>query len=281
MNDSNIRSWIGRTETVDGTVDAWPTAAMNATLDRDDPWPASGDVLPALYHWLYFVPLAKTSELAADGHIKKGGFMPPVALPRRMWVSSDITFRAPLGIGEAAKRVSTIEDIAEKQGGSGPLTFVTLRHEIEGAVGTAIVDRQTVVYREAPDGPQPVPPGKPAPTDANFSRSVMPTPALLFRYSALSFNGHRIHYDHPFTTEDEGYPGLVVHGPLTATLLADLVRREVAGAHIARFAFRAMKPLFAGRPFTVNGRREGDGQLTLWVADSDGDLAVEAEVELG
>ena len=275
-----LRDWIGRTESVTDLVAAWPMAALNATLDRGEAFPCPGDPLPALYHWLYFLPLAETSELDADGHPRRGGFLPPVTLPRRMWASSDVAFTGQVRIGEEATRSSLIEDIAEKQGRSGPLVFVTIRHEIANADGIAITDRQTVVYRGETGGGPP-PGGKPAPGEGDFSRAISPSAALLFRYSALTFNAHRIHYDHPFTTEVEGYPGLVVHGPLLATLLADLVRRALPDVAITRFRFRAVKPVFDDAPFTVCGRRDGENAVALWVRDGAGDLCVEAAAELG
>lgn len=279
---ADIRAWIGRSESATDLIAPAPVAALNATLDRDDPPPRPGDPLPPLYHWLYcrFLGLAKTEELGEDGHPRRGGFLPPVRLPRRMWAASEVRFEGALRIGEEAERVSVIEDVAEKTGHSGPLVFVTIRHEISGPSGRAVTDRQTVVYREAPAKGEAAAPGSPAPKDAEFWRRVTPNEALLFRYSALIFNAHRIHYDRPFATGVEGYPGLVVHGPLVATLLADLVRRERESATIARFAFRAVRPLFAGSPFTVNGRSEKGGTIRLWTADSGNALATEAEAEL-
>jgi 3-methylfumaryl-CoA hydratase len=277
---TKLRDWIGRTETMTELVAARPVAALNATLDRGDAAPSLGDALPPLYHWLYFLPLAETSELDVDGHPKRGDFLPPVTLPRRMWASSDVAFTGQVRIGEEATRNSVIEDVAEKQGRSGPLVFVTVRHEIACAGTIAITDRQTIVYR-GEDGGGPPAAGKPAPGGSDFSRAITPSAALLFRYSALIFNAHRIHYDHPFTTKVEGYPGLVVHGPLLATLLADLVRRALPIEAITRFRFRAVKPVFDDAPFTICGRRDGENAVVLWVRDSAGDLCVDAAVELG
>ena len=276
----DIRDWIGNTETVTELVGPTPVAALDATLDRGEPVPRPGDPLPPLYHWLYFLPLAQTADLDVDGHPKRGGFLPPVALPRRMWAASDVSFAGLLRIGEEATRTSVIEDVAEKAGKSGRLVFVTVRHEIANRDGLAISDRQTVVYREAAAG-EPPPAGRPAPEESDFSRVITPSPALLFRYSALIFNAHRIHYDHPYTTAVEGYPGLVVHGPLLATLLTDLVRRAHPERPIARFRFRAVKPVFDTAPFTVCGRRDGENALALWVRDEDGELSVDAAAELG
>ena len=278
---NDLQRWIGRAETITDVLAPAPVAALNATLDRDDPAPSIGDALPPLYHWLYFLAPAPTSALDIDGHPKRGGLLPPVTLPRRMWVGSDVTFDGVLRLGEEAARISTIEDVSEKKGRSGPLVFVTIRHEIKGAEGTAITDRQTVVYRDKPRGIEAPPPGKPAPGDGEFSRIIEPSAALLFRYSALIFNAHRIHYDHPYTVDVEGYPGLVVHGPLLATLLTDLVRRQEPERTIRRFRFAALKPVFNDAPFEVCGRADGEAQMTLWVRDGAGELCVDGAVELG
>ncbi len=284
--------WIGRTETLTELVAARPVAALNATLDRGEAYPQPGDSVPPLYHWLYFLPLAETSALDTDGHPKRGDFLPPVALPRRMWASSEVSFTGQIRIGEEASRHSIIEDIAEKKGRTGALVFVTVRHEIANLDGIAITDRQTIVYRDVPQavpgaenggegGGGQAPAGVPAPAESDFSRLITPSAALLFRYSALIFNAHRIHYDHPFTTEVEGYRALVVHGPLLATLLTDLVHRALPGVTLARFRFRAVKPVFDDAPFTICGRRDGENAIALWVRDAAGDLCVDAAAELG
>ena len=278
---AELTDWIGRTQTIEDFIAATPVAALDATLDRAGPVPGIGAPLPPLYHWLYFLPLAPTSELDIDGHPRRGTFLPPVTLPRRMWASSDVTFLGAVPIGALATQTSVIEDVAEKRGRSGPLVFVTIRHEVSGADGPAVVDRQTVVYREAPPGgAEMVAAGRPAPAESDFSRVVTPSAALLFRYSALIFNAHRIHYDVPYTKEVEGYPGLVVHGPLLATLLTDLVRRALPEAAIARFRFRAVKPVFDTAPFTLCARRDADKVIALWVRDEAGDLCVDASAQI-
>ena len=278
-NDIDLKDWIGREETGTDQLTLVPVAALNATLDRDDPMPQVGDILPPLYHWLYFLPLARTAELDTDGHPKRGGFLPPVTQPRRMWVGSDVTFAGDLRLGETAERVSTIENIDEKQGRSGKLVFVTIHHQITGA-GGAVADRQTVVYRDRPTGIEAPAPGKPAPSDAAYQRTVVPSAALLFRYSALIFNAHRIHYDTPYTREEEGYPGLLVHGPLLATLMTDLVRRNLPGRAIRHFHFRAVKPVFDDAPFEVCGKPGDAGGVALWVRDAAGELCVDGGVEM-
>jgi 3-methylfumaryl-CoA hydratase len=278
-----LNDWIGREETACDIIAPARVAALEATLDRVEALPSAGDDLPPLYHWMFadFLGRAKTAELGPDGHPKRGGFLPPVTLPRRMWAASDVTFQAPLKLGEEVTRRSIIENIEEKSGRTGQLVFVTLRHDYTGASGGALSDRQTIVYCEAPPerAKGALPPGKAAPADPGFSRSLTPDIALLFRYSALIFNAHRIHYDRPYAMDAEGYPGLVVHGPLIATLLADLLRRERAGAQISRINFRAVKPLIDGRALTLGGA-ETAGGFDLWAADDTGDLGAQARIEI-
>jgi 3-methylfumaryl-CoA hydratase len=281
-NNEDFSGWIGRSEDASDIIAPMRVAELNATLDRDDGFPSRGDALPALYHWMFgaFLGLAKTSDLGSDGHPRRGLFLPPIRLPRRMWAASDVTFHAPLSIGEDITRHAVIENIEDKAGRSGRLTFVTVRHDYSGPAGLALTDRQTIVYREAPAASErgKEPTTKPAPDDAAFSRRLVPDVAMLFRYSALIFNAHRIHFDQPFVTEEEGYPGLVVHGPLIATLLADLLRRERPEARIARIRFRAAAPLFAAREMTVAGRETETG-YRLWAANDAGGFAAEADIE--
>ena len=273
---AELARWIGRQERVADRVTATPVAALAATLDRDDPPPQDGDPLPPLWHWLYFLPLHRQSELGPDGHARRGGFLPPVALPRRMWAGGRFEFRRPLAVGTTVERISTIADVRHKAGRSGDLVFVVVRHEINDAVGTAITEEHDIVYRAAPQPGSGAAPGIAAPAAPAWTRRVVPDDVLLFRYSALTFNGHRIHYDRRYVTTVEGYPGLVVHGPLQATLLLDLVRRELPAATVARFEFRATRPLFDTAPFGVCGRLQGGDAASLWVQDADGLLAMEA-----
>ncbi len=258
---------------------AAPIAALSATLDRDDPAPHPGDPLPPLWHWLYFLPVSRQSQIGPDGHTTRGGFLPPVSLPRRMWAGSRLEFRSPLRIGEEITRVSRIESVKEKHGRSGPLVFITVRHEISNAHGLAVVDEHDIVFRELAKPGEDVPAPPPAPADHKWEREIHPGDVLLFRYSALTFNGHRIHYDRRYVTEVEGYPGLVVHGPLIATLLLDLLRRSMPEASVARFTFRAVSPLFDIAPFWVCGQPEGD-RIRLWAKNASGGLAMEAVAEL-
>src|SRR4051794_28199578 len=279
LNVDHLRSWIGKQETLVDQVTRFPIVALSATLDRDDPAPQKGDPLPPLWHWLYFLPAARQSILGPDGHPARGGFLPPVPLPRRMWAGGRFTFHQPLRVDETIARTSTVKDITIKHGRNGPLCFVLMQHEISGPNGLALVEEHDIVYR---DNPQPNEvPGAPKPvrTDGIWQRDIHPTDPLLFRYSALTFNSHRIHYDRRYVTETEGYPGLIVHGPLIATLLMDLLRRNTSQA-VASFRFRAVSPLFDIAPFSVHGAPDGHGKAALWARSAEGNLAMEAEAAL-
>ena len=278
----NLTDWIGRSETVTDTVAPTPYAALSAMLDRDPQRPPVGTLLPALWHWLYFLPLHRQSEIGPDGHAKRGGFLPPVPLPRRMWAGSQFQFHSPLRVGDALMRTSTIHDVTEKSGRTGPLVFVKVRHEIQrdGEADVALTEFHDIVYREAPSAEQPATAPTTAPAISPWERKWVPDDVLLFRYSALTFNGHRIHYDRRYVTEVEGYPGLIVHGPLIATLLVDLLRRERPEARLGAFEFRAMSPLFDTAPFSVCGRFDDTKHATLWARGPQGQLAMQASATL-
>jgi 3-methylfumaryl-CoA hydratase len=276
LDIASLEQWIGRTETRTDQVTAAPVAALSATLDRDDPQPQFGDVLPPLWHWLYFLDRTRQSELAADGHAKRGGFLPPVPLPRRMWAGSRIEFHHPLRIGETITRESRIVSVKHKQGRTGDLVFVLVRHEIRNDQGLALTDEHDIVYRGHTQPAESAPPPQPAPNDHTWERVIQPDDVLLFRYSALTFNGHRIHYDRRYTTEVEGYPGLIVHGPLQATLLVDLLRRSLPDTRVTRFSFRAVSPIFDTAAFSVCGKTSGSGEVELWSKNSDGVLGMSA-----
>lgn len=275
----NLKDWIGRSESVSDTATATPYAALSATFDRAAERPASGTVLPALWHWLYFLPMHRQSEIGPDGHAKRGGFLPPVPLPRRMWAGSQFEFHKPLYIGDAMTRTSTIHDVTEKNGRTGPLVFVKVRHEIrrDGESDIALTEFHDIVYRE-PASPDDVPPlPKAAPASSTWEKKWTPDDVLLFRYSALTFNGHRIHYDRKYVTEVEGYPGLVVHGPMIATLLLDLLRHQLPDAQVLRYEFRAIRPAFDINHFFVCGEPQPDGKtFRLWAKDHEGWLTMEA-----
>lgn len=281
LDIEHLKLWVGKSESRSDHVALTPMAALAATLDRDDPAPQVADVLPALWHWLYFLPLHRQSDLGADGHPHRGGFLPPVPLPRRMWAGGRLEFLQPLRAGEAIERVSRVVSVDVKEGRSGSLVFVLVRHEISNQAGLAIVEEHDIVYRDmpAPAAPQVAPVA--APQDSSWERIVHPDDALLFRYSALTFNSHRIHYSRDYVTEVEGYPGLVVHGPLIATLLVDLLRRELPEARLAAFSFRAVRPLFDVADFRVCGKLAEDGKtVALWAKDGEGFLAMEASARL-
>jgi 3-methylfumaryl-CoA hydratase len=239
--------------------------------------------LPPLWHWLYFLPLYRQSEVGPDGHAKRGGFLPPVPLPRRMWAGSQFEFNRALRVGDRITRVSTIADVTEKSGRTGPLVFVKVRHEIRANddASPAIVEFHDIVYREAPKPDEATPPPKAAPSQGSWLRHWIPDDVLLFRYSALTFNGHRIHYDRKYVTEVEGYPGLIVHGPLIATLLLDLLRSERPDAVVRRYEFRAVRPLFDINAFDVCGEPSEDGKsVRLWAKDQEGWLAMDATAQI-
>jgi 3-methylfumaryl-CoA hydratase len=269
--------WIGRRDVLHDVATQAPLAGLAATLDHTDPPWMPGEV-PPLGHWLYFLPRALQRDIAADGHPHKGGFLPPVDLPRRMWAGGEFAFKAPIPVGAAITRRSTIAHVTEKTGRSGPMVFVRVEHEVLAGDDLALTEIHHIVYREAPkpDEAQPLP--EPAPEGAVWRRTIVPDIVLLFRYSALTFNGHRIHYDRDYCRDVEGYPGLIVHGPLTATLLVDLFLRQNPGARVTGFRFRAKRPLFDIHPFHVCGCPVPGG-ARLWIADHLGNLAMSAELE--
>ena len=270
----NPGQWIGRSETREDLIVPWPARALAATLGDASAGFADGDALPQAWHWLYFLDAQPPSALGPDGHPARGGFLPPVPLPRRMWAGGRMRFDHPLRIGERARKVSTIASVEQKSGRSGELVFVTVRHEISAGGRTAIVDEQDLVYRGAAAAGDKRPAGEPAPAAAAWRQDCRADPVMLFRYSALTFNGHRIHYDRPYAMHEEHYAGLVVHGPLQATLLLDLARRNAAQA-VRTFQYRAMQPIFDGAAFTVNGNPRAEG-AELWTASDEGSIAMKA-----
>ena len=278
MSENDLSAWVGRSETVRDTIVPTPVAALTATLDHPAASIDTGMALPPLWHWLYFLPLHRQSEIGADGHAKRGGFLPPVPLPRRMWAGSQFEFRSPIRVGDRVARTSTIDDVTTKEGRTGTLVFVKVRHELrcDDSTDPALVEFHDIVYREAKKPTDAEPPPQKAPAGAPnpragpersdgghtfWQRIIVPDDVLLFRYSALTFNGHRIHYDRKYVTEVEGYPGLIVHGPLIATLLMDLLRRQMPQADVASFRFKAVRATFDLNPFSVNGALIDDPQV--------------------
>jgi 3-methylfumaryl-CoA hydratase len=310
----DLTSWIGRSETATDIATSAPLNGLAALLDHDTPpWPAD-EVVP-LGHWLYFLPRARQSQMDADGHPHRGGFLPPVPLPRRMWAGGRLTFECPIPIGAVLERRSTITDVTLKTGRSGPMVFVTVRHEIAFEGRCAIREEQDIVYREMPtlsatpsvSAPQSAPatqsaPGisatpaetsKPAgdtsrplpstgateaPRPSHWTREFVPDPVQLFRFSALTFNAHRIHYDRPYAREIEHYPGLVVQGPFVATLLLDHFLRRMPGARVVSFAFRAQRPLYDTAPFSLCLDAQAT-QAELWTLDADRQVTMTASVQ--
>ena len=280
LDIDRLRSWIGKQQTLTDRATSVPVTALSATLDRDDPPAQAGDPLPPLWHWLYFLPLARQSDIGPDGHPRRGGFLPPVPLPRRMWAGGRFAFLKPIALEEKITRVSTVAAVTVKQGRAGSLCFVLVRHEVHGESGLALTEEHDIVYRDAPGPNEPPPAPKAATDNAVWNRDIEPDPVLLFRYSALTFNGHRIHYDRKYVTETEGYPGLIVHGPLIATLLVDLLRRNT-DRPLKSFKFRAVSPLFDIAPFSVHGRPGENGQVALWARNAQGNVAMEADAVVG
>lgn len=275
---SSLQAWVGRQETRRDVITQAPVTGLSATLGYTSPRAGAGEALPPLWHWLYFLSAPPAAEVDVDGHARRGGFLPPVPLPRRMWAGGSVRFVAPLHVGDEVQRVSTISDISYKQGSSGPLVFVALLHQVYRGEDLAIEEVQNLVYREAASVPL-VARAQPAPAPAQWSREFEPDPVLLFRYSALTFNSHRIHYDRDYATTVENYPGLLVQGPLTATLLLDALQREIPDAPLERFEFRGLRPLFEGGLMHLQGHRNGDS-VELWALDAGGALAMTARAGL-
>lgn len=275
---TDFSHWIGRMQESVERCDAWPLNGLRALLDLPADASDSGE-LPPLAHWLYFPPTVPQSKVGSDGHPQRGDFLPPLAQPRRMWAASDIHFEAPIRVGQTLRKSAEVAQIVEKPGKSGSLVFVTVKNVYEADGRQVLSETQTLVYRDDPAPGEAPPPPKPAPADPQWSVRIDPDPVLLFRYSAVTFNAHRIHYDAPYAQEVEGYEGPVVHGQLTATLMLQALIRQHADMQLARFSFRAVRPLFSGAPYFLEGRaREGGSQL--WARDDRGQLAMTAEVEM-
>lgn len=283
MGDSESwRQWIGREQVVEDVMDPARAQALHATLERPGALPAAGDPLPPLWHWIYFWSIAPMSELGPDGHLALGRFLPDLGLPRRMWAGSRFTFhRGPI-LGAWAERRSTIADITLKEGRSGPLAFVTVHHRLSDGDGLCVEEEQDLVYRSAqkPGAGRAQPKSAPEHAPA-WGRRLSVDPVLLFRYSALTFNGHRIHYDRDFACDTEGYPGLIVHGPLLGLLMCQLGIDENSARQATGYRFRLSHPVFVHQNFTVAGSAVEDGRgANLWVQSEEGALAAEGRLEL-
>jgi 3-methylfumaryl-CoA hydratase len=253
---SEFNDWVGRDQTATDMLEPARSNALRVALGGKGDLQA-GDALPLLHHWLYFWDVKPPAELGSDGHPAKGGFLPPVPLPRRMWAGGRLKFLAPLRLGDRVTKTSTITSVTEKTGRSGTLVFVTVRHDLSTDTGLAVSEEQDLVYRDPASAMLPAPVAAPVPAAA-WAETVEPDPVLLFRYSALTMNGHRIHYDRPYAMDEECYPALVVHGPLQATLLIDIASRNLS-APVTSFAFRGQVPAFSGAPLHVCGEPGEDG----------------------
>ncbi len=274
-----LKEWIGRTESDVDYVTVPAVHRLAATLNRNEPMPRMGDSLPVGWHQILFPRVVRQSQIGADGHPERGDFLPPVPLPRRMFAGKRTTFHADLRVGDEVQRSSVIQGVTIKQGGTGQMVFVTVKTDMISPRGLAITEEQDFVYREAAPGGTPPQPPKPAPGKAVWSRTVTPDPVMLFRYSALTFNGHRIHYDLPYVTQTEGYPDLVMNGGLTTLLVFELARAH-ASTPIRHISSRNVRALFVNRPVTLGGEPSADNRTAkLWAVDRDGALALSAEAE--
>ncbi len=278
MDIDHLKTWIGRSERLRDRADEAPLSRLAALLDHtQSPWRES---VPPLGHWLYFLPHARQSEIGEDGHPRRGGFLPPVPLPRRMWAGGRLRFHQPIALGAAIERLSVIETVEAKSGSSGDMVFVTIRHEIRQANTLAVEEWQDIVYRGAATAKPATAQSPGALPSADIVESRMADPVALFRFSALTFNAHRIHYDRDYATTVENYPGLVVHGPFSAMLLVDLFLRHNPGAAVSAFEFRARAPLFDSTPFTLGMSRNGTA-TSLWSAGPDNIPAMTATLHTG
>jgi len=266
----HLRRWVGRSQQARDIVTAHLVKGLRATLFQDIGDPKPGDAAPFTAHWCLAQPVFPMSQLGPDGHPTRGGFLPPVPLPGRMWAGGELQILKPLRVGDEMTRSSVISDVTMKSGSTGVLCFVSVDHEITTSRGTAVRERQDIVYRDNPtvQGPASAKPAAASPS-AQVSERHMADSVLLFRYSALTFNGHRIHYDRDYVTKVEGYPGLIFHGPLQAAFIVELAARLHGGTAPKKFAYRGLQPLFEGSEFSVNASDTGAG-MELWTANSAG-----------
>jgi 3-methylfumaryl-CoA hydratase len=266
----HLRQWIGRGTEATDIVTAQLVKGLRSTLFQDIGEPKAGDAAPWTTHWCLAQPVFPMSQLGPDGHPTRGGFLPPVPLPRRMWAGGEIEFITPLRVGDETTRTSRISDVTMKTGSTGALCFVSVEHTITTPRGAAIRERQDIVYRDmggaAPSSPPKAPPPPPV---AKHRESHVSDPVLLFRYSALTFNGHRIHYDRDYVTKVEGYPGLIFHGPLQAALIVEFAAKLHGDSAPKKFSYRGVQPLFEGGEFSINASETSAG-MELWIANAEG-----------
>ncbi|TCR59426.1 MaoC family dehydratase N-terminal domain-containing protein [Bosea sp. BK604] len=270
-----LSNWIGRSEDASDIVTKRLVQSFQASFAPNLAAHREGEA-PLALHWCLAPPISPMSALGPDGHAAKGEFLPPVPLPRRMWAGGTIETLQPLRIGEEVTRRSVIGDVSYKEGRSGPLCFVAVDHEILTPRGLALRERHNIVYREAakPGAPAQAAPASVEPRPADLTWEVESSPVFLFRYSALTFNGHRIHYDFPYVTQEEGYGGLVVHGPIQATLIMNIIA-TLSGGEPIRLDYRGLAPLIAGAPFKVKAKRLPDGAIAAWTEGDDGGVRME------
>ena len=283
LDVDDLKKHVGRTQTADDVLHPGPANLLRLALGRPGPELKEGDPLPPAWLALYFLPRYGPDELRPDGSPRDAGVVPPMPMPRRMFAGERVRFHQPLRLGEPVRRETTLADISLTTGSTGALVFATVVNRVYGARGLALEDERRTVFREEVKAGErnQAPRRDPAPTDLPWRRRITPDPVLLFRFSALTFNSHRIHYDLRWATETEGYPGLVVHGPLTTTLLIDFARDSNPGRPIRAYSTQARAPLFDVSPFELRGRPAADGRgAELWAVTSEGTIAMSAEVDL-
>lgn len=279
MDIEKLKSWLGREQRAAQRMDLWPVEGLHALLNMDA-HPAEGDEAPYLAQWLYFGPTVPQSRIATDGHPERGDFLPPIPLPRRMWAASDVTFKRNLRIGETVQKTARIADISSKEGASGTLLFLKVDNDYVDESGAAILrETQTLVYRDEPSSAEASPRSTPAPSIAAWSQAVTPDETMLFRYSAITFNAHRIHYDRSYTQDVEHYADIIVQGQLTATLLLEAFLRAKPEQRIASFSFRGVQPIFCNETIYLEGAPDGsEGTYRLWARDAAGNMRTSAKI---
>jgi 3-methylfumaryl-CoA hydratase len=279
LDIEHLQTWVGRERRTGEVLSPFPARALAAMLDHVR-LPEDGEPLPPAWHWLYFLDTPSAAETGCDGHPLKGGFLPPVPLSRRMWAAGSLDLMRPLRLGLPAEKISIIRAVEVKQGSTGTLVFVKLEHELRQEDSLCLREEQTLVYREMPATAVPLPAGDPAPAVPEQVRSIDVNPVFLFRFSALTYNAHRIHYDRDYATGTEFYPGLVVHAPLLAILLLDLAAQIRPGIAITQFRFRASRPTIDLGPIRLGGKCAGS-EMTLWSSDLDNVVGLRASAMLG
>ena len=283
LNLDELKTHVGRRQTATDVLHPGPANMLRLTFDRPEPEFKAGDPLPPAWLALYFLPQFRPGELRPDGSPRDAGVVPPMPLPRRMFAGERVRFHKPLRIGDAVRRETELADISLKSGSTGTLVFATVVNRVFGPDGLALEDERRTVFREEVKAGErnQAPRRDPAPTDVPWRKKVTADPVVLFRFSALTFNSHRIHYDHKWAMETEGYPALVVHGPFTTTQLIDFARDCHPGRTLRGYTTQARAPLFEGATFELRGRPTADGRAAeFWAVTPDGTIAMSAEVEL-